>query len=77
MTTKRIGVFTGSRSEYGLLVPVMRAIEAHPNGDIGSKTIIAALEAFKTAHPATILRPTLGRRLYHGVLNMIGTGQGV
>jgi UDP-N-acetylglucosamine 2-epimerase len=29
MTRKQIGVFTGSRSEYGLLVPVMRAIEAH------------------------------------------------
>ena len=48
----------------------------HPNGDVGSEAIIDALAAFQTAHPATILRPTLGRRLYHGVLNMIGNGQG-
>lgn len=48
----------------------------HPNGDVGSEAIIAALEVFKVEHPATILRPTLGRRLYHGVLNVIGKGQG-
>ncbi len=59
------------------LAPDTQIILTHPNGDIGSKAIIAALEAFKTAHPATILQRTLGRRLYHGVLNMIGQGQGV
>ena len=31
MTQKRIGIFTGSRSEYGLLVSVMRAVDAHPD----------------------------------------------
>ncbi|NNE88344.1 MAG: UDP-N-acetylglucosamine 2-epimerase (hydrolyzing) [Silicimonas sp.] len=30
MSKRRIGVFTGSRAEYGLLVPVLRAIEAAP-----------------------------------------------
>ena len=31
MTQKRIGIFTGSRSEFGLLVSVMRAVDAHPD----------------------------------------------
>ncbi|MEM6387255.1 MAG: UDP-N-acetylglucosamine 2-epimerase [Pseudomonadota bacterium] len=49
----------------------------HPNGDVGSDVIIAALEAFHSTFPQTVLRPTLGRRLYHGMLNICGTGQGV
>ncbi|MGR3512522.1 MAG: UDP-N-acetylglucosamine 2-epimerase [Paracoccaceae bacterium] len=51
-------------------------ILTHPNGDVGSAAIVAALDRFKVRHPSTILYPTLGRRLYHGVLNMIGRGQG-
>ena len=53
-----------------------QVVLTHPNGDIGSEAIIKALEAFVTTHPATLLRPTLGRRLYHGVLNVIGQGRG-
>lgn len=49
----------------------------HPNGDVGSAAIIAALDAFAAAHPGTVIRQTLGRRLYHGVLNICGRGQGV
>ncbi len=30
-THKRVAVVTGSRAEFGLLLPVMRAIEAHPS----------------------------------------------
>ena len=44
----------------------------HPNGDVGSAAIIEALEGFSARHPGTILRPSLGRRLYHGVLNLCG-----
>lgn len=51
-------------------------ILTHPNGDVGSAAIIAALDRFKVRHPSTLLYPTLGRRLYHGVLNVIGQGQG-
>ncbi len=49
----------------------------HPNGDLGSDVIIQALEAFAEAHPGTHLRPSLGRRLYHGVLSLCGAKTGV
>jgi UDP-hydrolysing UDP-N-acetyl-D-glucosamine 2-epimerase len=33
MTRRTIAVFTGNRAEYGLQVPIIRAIDAHPNLD--------------------------------------------
>ncbi len=52
-------------------------ILTHPNGDVGSAEIIAALEQFKADHPSTVLRKTLGRHLYHGVLDYCGRHRGV
>ncbi len=49
----------------------------HPNGDIGSDAIVSALEAFAEQHPRTVLRASLGRHLYHGLLNLCGQGRGV
>ena len=49
----------------------------HPNGDIGSEAIVAALEGFAAKHPGTVLRKSLGRRLYHGLLAVCGEGKGV
>lgn len=49
----------------------------HPNGDIGSEAIVAALEDFAAKHPGTVLRKSLGRRLYHGLLAVCGEGKGV
>ena len=49
----------------------------HPNGDIGSDAIIAALEGFTDTHPGTVLRKSLGRRLYHGLLAICGARHGV
>lgn len=54
-----------------------RILLTYPNGDIGSAAIVDALEAFTADHPGTILRKSLGRRLYHGVLNVCGQGRGV
>lgn len=54
-----------------------RIVLTHPNGDIGSDAIIAALEGFAAKHPGTVLRKSLGRRLYHGLLAICGAGQGV
>ena len=48
----------------------------YPNGDIGSDDIVAALEAF-AARTGAVLRKSLGRRLYHGTLNLCGQGRGV
>jgi UDP-N-acetylglucosamine 2-epimerase (non-hydrolysing)/GDP/UDP-N,N'-diacetylbacillosamine 2-epimerase (hydrolysing) len=33
MTQRRIAIFTGNRAEYGLLLPVIRAVDAHPGLD--------------------------------------------
>ena len=55
----------------------VQIVLTHPNGDIGSDAIIAALEDFARDRPGTVLRKTLGRHLYHGVLNLCGQGQGV
>ena len=52
-------------------------ILTHPNGDVGSAAIIDALETFKSDHPKAILRKSLGRHLYHGVLNYCGQQGGV
>lgn len=61
----------------GRLVDEAQIILTHPNGDVGSAAIIEALERFVETHPGAVLRPTLGRHLYHGVLNVCGQGQGV
>lgn len=44
----------------------------YPNGDLGSAAIIEALEGFASDRPNVFLRQSLGRRLYHGVLNFCG-----
>ena len=49
----------------------------HPNGDVGSDAIIAALTGFAEKHDDVVLRPSLGRRLYHGLLAVCGAGNGV
>ncbi len=54
-----------------------RIMLTYPNGDVGSEAIIAALEAFKADHPDAILKKTLGRHRYHGVLNFCGVNNGV
>ena len=54
-----------------------RIMLTYPNGDVGSAAIIAALEGFKADHPDAILRKTLGRHRYHGVLNFCGVNPGV
>ena len=49
----------------------------YPNGDVGSDAIISALAEFTEAHPGTVLRPSLGRWLYHGLLSVCGAEKGV
>lgn len=44
----------------------------HPNGDLGSQDIIDALEAWSATRPDVVLRKSLGRKLYHGALNLCG-----
>ncbi len=44
----------------------------YPNGDLGSAAIIEALEGFAADRPNVVLRQSLGRRLYHGMLNFCG-----
>lgn len=43
-----------------------------PNGDLGSDAIVAALTEWTAVRPGVVLRKSLGRRLYHGVLNVCG-----
>lgn len=47
-------------------------VATYPNSDLGSETIIAALEAWAAERSDVVLRRSLGRRLYHGVLNLCG-----
>ena len=49
----------------------------YPNGDVGSDAIISALAEFAEAQPGTVLRPSLGRWLYHGLLSVCGAEKGV
>ncbi len=49
----------------------------YPNGDIGSEAIIAALKAFAAGRDDVVLRQSLGRRLYHGLLSVCGLNHGV
>lgn len=44
----------------------------YPNGDLGSEVIIGALKLWSRDRPDVVLRKSLGRRLYHGVLNICG-----
>ncbi|NNL35558.1 MAG: UDP-N-acetylglucosamine 2-epimerase (hydrolyzing) [Silicimonas sp.] len=44
----------------------------YPNSDLGSESIIQALEQWAAERPDVVLRKSLGRRLYHGVLNLCG-----
>lgn len=44
----------------------------YPNSDLGSEAIIAALVEWSAARPDVVLRKSLGRRLYHGALNVAG-----
>ena len=67
------------------LAALQRAAEAfgaqlvltYPNGDVGSDAIIKALKTFEDGNPGVVLRPSLGRRLYHGLLKICGDGTGV
>lgn len=55
-----------------------QAVLTWPNGDLGSAAIVAALEAYGEGRENVVLRQSLGRRLYHGVLNLCGrAGVGV
>ena len=60
MTARKIGVFTGSRSEYGLLVPVLRAIEAEPALELvliaGNTHVGGDAEEFPVAAEVPIVR---------------------
>lgn len=47
-------------------------VVTYPNSDLGSETIIEALRNWCTGRPDVVLRKSLGRRLYHGVLNLCG-----
>lgn len=47
-------------------------ILTYPNGDLGSDVIITALKNWASERPDVILRHSLGRRLYHGTLNLCG-----
>lgn len=49
-----------------------QVVLTYPNGDLGSDVIIEALENWASAREGVILRKSLGRRLYHGVLNVCG-----
>jgi UDP-N-acetylglucosamine 2-epimerase len=61
-----------ARDEFGAQI-----ILTHPNGDVGSAAIIAALEAFEGGRSGIALRKSLGRWLYHGVLHFCGVNRGV
>lgn len=49
----------------------------YPNGDVGSNAIIAALKDYAEGKDDVVLRQSLGRRLYHGLLDVCGKGCGV
>lgn len=50
-----------------------QVIITYPNNDVGGRTIIQQIRAFqKKNFPNVVVRTSLGRYLYHGVLNAIG-----
>lgn len=57
-----------AREELGAQI-----VLTYPNSDLGSEVIIDALERWAAGREGAILRKSLGRRLYHGVLNLCGT----
>lgn len=56
-----------ARTELGAQI-----VLTYPNDDLGSGTIIDALENWAGERADVVLRKSLGRRLYHGVLNVCG-----
>lgn len=50
-----------------------QVVATYPNNDAGGRAIVARLEEWAGAgRPGIVLRRSLGRRLYHGVLNLCG-----
>lgn len=47
-------------------------VVTYPNGDLGSEAILDAIHSWCAERPDVVLRESLGRRLYHGVLNLCG-----
>jgi len=71
--TASIDALERARNDLGA-----QLILTHPNGDLGSEEIIAAIERYAADRNGVLLRKSLGRRLYHGVLNLCGrVGTGV
>lgn len=56
-----------ARTELGA-----RIVLTYPNSDLGSQAIIDAIEEYAARNEDVVLRQSLGRRLYHGVLNVCG-----
>src|ERR1043165_2076205 len=56
---RRVAVVTGSRAEFGLLRPVMRAVQAHPSLELlciaAGSHLIQPAETFREATPAASL----------------------
>lgn len=51
VSTRRIAVVTGTRAEFGLLRPVMRAIDAHPDLDL--EVLVTGTHLLPDAHTET------------------------
>ncbi len=49
-----------------------QVVATYPNNDDGGRAIIARLEGWSEDRASVILRPSLGRALYHGTLNVAG-----
>lgn len=77
---KRIAIFTGSRSEYGLLIPIIRAIDAHkdleyhligfvsPNDELGVDLSEVESSGFDLG---TQIHFTFKKSDYHGVSSIV------
>lgn len=61
-----------------LVADGVQVIITYPNNDAGGRRIIEEIQRHTAAHDGFILRPHLGRRLYHGLLWICGqVGRGV
>ena len=49
-----------------------QVVATYPNNDDGGRTLLEVLEAWAAGRGGVVLRPSLGRALYHGVLNVAG-----
>ena len=49
-----------------------QVVATYPNNDDGGAAILTELQAWTDGRPRAILRQSLGRALYHGVLNVAG-----